>query len=229
MKLSVWDILTGLTLLGIVCLLGAFGVILVNPSVGFNPLKPAVLATVAPIVLPSATPTEIGLPPTWTPTVDPAQGEPAVGAPTLRPSRTPEPTPTRFVLPTFTPSTAPRATSVRTGLGTGGDCTIVYQYPPDDTTLTHGSAFDMRWTLKNTSSTSWRSDTIDIRFVSGDRMHNSSYDVQDMDFDVASGSAFDLVVPMIVPSTGDSYTSYWALMAGNTAVCRFFIAINGVD
>jgi len=228
MKISIWDILTGLTLLGILCLVGVFMLVAVNPGIGFNPLKPP--ATVVPLILPSPTATELGLPPTWTPVpraTQENQNQPAV-MPTLRPSRTPEPTATRVILPTFTPSNTVRVGVTGGGGGSGGQgggaCDIVYQNPADDTVLTAGSSFDMRWTIKNTSKTSWRSDSIDLRYMSGSRMHSGS-DVRDMPYDVSSGGAVDILVTMQAPNTSGTYTSNWALLAGNSAVCRFFVSI----
>lgn len=232
MKTSIWDILTGLTLLGILCLVGVFMLVAVNPGIGFNPLKPP--ATVSPLILPSATATEPGLPPTWTPVpraTDPNQPQPAA-LPTLRPSSTPEPTATRVILPTFTPSLTVRITTVSGGGGGGGsgggmgggNCDVVYQNPTDDTVYTAGTDFDMRWTLKNTSKESWRADSVDVSFVSGTDMHLGS-NTRDLPYDVSSGGAVDILVDMEAPDNKGSYTSNWALMKGSTSVCRFFVVI----
>ena len=229
MKISIWDILTGLTLLGVLCLLVGFGAILLNPSTPLNPFRAADPAVITPIVLPSPTATSVGLPPTWTPTALPnlPPGGQETAVPTLRPSRTPEPTATTVVLPTFTPS---RTVRVGAGGGSsggaigGGACDVIYQNPQDDTVLPAGSSFDMRWTLKNTSSSSWRSDSVDVRFTSGSRMHTGS-DLSDLPYEVGAGSAVDIVIPMRAPSSGGTYTSNWSLSAGNTSVCRFYVTI----
>lgn len=226
MKTSIWDILTGLTLLGVLCLVGVFLLVAVNPGIAINPFKPP--ATLAPLVLPSATATEPGLPPTWTPVPRATEPEqPPVEMPTLRPSSTPEPTATRVILPTFTPSTTARVSGGGTTSGGGqggGDCTIVYQNPPDDSVMTGGDDFDMRWTIKNTSSDSWRADSVDLRFMSGTDMHFGD-DVRDISYDVSSGGSIDILIDMEAPSTRGTYTSNWALMSGSKTACRFYVTI----
>jgi hypothetical protein len=226
MKLSIWDLLTGLTLLGILCLIAGFAAIALDPSVAFNPLQPP--ATVAPIILPSATATEPGLPPTWTP-VPSATSQVNNTLPTLRPSRTPEPTATRVILPTFTPSKTIRPTTPSGGGGGsgavgGGSCDIIYQYPADDTVMVAGTPFDMRWTIKNTGSDSWRADSIDVRYMSGAKMHSGN-DLRDLPYDVGAGGAVDILISMRAPTTKGIYTTNWALTAGNAAKCRFFVVI----
>lgn len=233
MKISIWDILTGLTLLGVLCLLVGFGAILLNPATPLNPFRGAQPDVVPTVALPTPTETSIGLPPTYTPS--PAPNQPPAGGqtnalPTLRPSRTPEPTATKVVLPTFTASTTLRV-GARGGSGGGsggglggGNCEVIYQNPPDDTVLPAGTTFDMRWTLKNTGSDSWRADSIDVKFVSGDRLHTGA-DLRDMPYDVSAGSAVDILIGMEAPSTKGTYTTNWALGAGSSSVCRFFVTI----
>jgi hypothetical protein len=220
MKISVWDILTGLTLLGVLCLVAFFGAILLNPSVSFNPLQPP--ATVPTISIPTATITPTGLPPTWTPIPSATTAGEVPGImPTLRPSRTPEPTATRVVLPTFTPSKTLRVSGSGQG---GGNCSVVYQNPTDDSVMTPSSTFSMRWTLKNNSSESWRADSVDLRFMSGQKMHSGA-DVRDMAYDVGAGGAIDILVDMMAPAEEGQYTSNWALLSGSSPVCRFYITI----
>jgi hypothetical protein len=235
MKNSIWDILTGITLLGILCLVGAFGAILMNPSVPFNPLGPP--EPIPTIVIPTATNTPLQMPATWTPSPMPQQvvlpeateqpqGEQNPGvAPTLRPSSTPLPTNTVVVLPTFTP-TKKGSTSGGGGGGSGvggGNCTVVYQSPADDTLVQPGSGFVQRWTLKNTGSQTWRKDSVDIRFVSGDRVHSGS-DVLDLPYDVSTGGMADILINMVAPSTAGTYTSNWALQEGGVSLCRFYVS-----
>ncbi|RPJ48384.1 MAG: hypothetical protein EHM21_07680 [Chloroflexi bacterium] len=224
MKTSIWDILTGIILLGILCLIGAFGMILLNPGIPLNPFPPTVVDSqnvVTPIVLPSATMTAPGLPPTWTPvpTKEDTLAAPSGGETTrLRASSTPVPTNTFVILPTFTPSKTSRA-----GV-TGGSCQIVYQDPQDGASKSKSTAFDTRWTIKNTSSKEWRADSTDVRFVSGDRMHSGN-DLRDMPYSVGAGGMLDLVIGMTAPATAGSYTANWALTEGNTSVCNFFVQI----
>jgi len=90
-KLSamIWNVLTILVLLSVLCVAGVFLALFINPNTPMNPFPPAVMPT--GIALPSATPTpRIMLPPTWT------------ASPTLVPSETPTPEPTLTPLPSET-------------------------------------------------------------------------------------------------------------------------------
>ena len=220
MKISIWDVLTGILLLGIVLLVGAFVAILLNPNVSFNPLPPQVTAgqqTIPTIVLPTATATSLALPPTWTPA---PQLEPTLArsAATLRPTSTPVPTFTPVILPTFTPS---RAAPAAHG---GGSCSVTAQTPPDNSFMIAGQSFDVQWTLKNQSPQVWRSDSIDIRWMGGDKL-GISQTVYDMPYDVSPGSMLIIPVKMIAPTQGGAYTSNWALVNGSVTICQFYLQI----
>jgi hypothetical protein len=99
--LQVWDILTILTLLVTVCLVGYFAFIFFNPYTPLNLLPPPP----TPFQFPTATITPLSLPPTWTasPTLEPTQTS------TLAPTFTPLASPTPFSLlpPTSTPTVTP--------------------------------------------------------------------------------------------------------------------------
>ncbi len=217
MKTSIWDILTGVILLGIICMVGSFVTILANPHTPINPLPPSVVDSrvVKPIVLPSATPTAPGLPPTWTPSPTVENTKAPVNANGLRPSSTPAPTNTVVVLPTFTPSTTPRI-----GVS-GGTCLVVNQTPADNSYQTKGSNFTVRWIIKNTSTDTWRSDSVDINYVSG--LRGSGNDVIDMPYDVAPGGMLDWSVNLTAPNTNGSYVSNWKIAAGTKSMCNFYI------
>jgi hypothetical protein len=85
----IWNILTGLALLGVLCVAGLFILIFTNPYSRYNPFPPPSLPVA--MALPTATPTLRSLlPPTWTPTA------------TLPPTATHTPTPTATLPPTAT-------------------------------------------------------------------------------------------------------------------------------
>lgn len=222
MKSSIWDILTGILLLGIIVLVGLFVAILINPNVPFNPLPPPASAhhnqqPIPTIVLPTATATPLALPPTWTPT---PQVEPTLirQAATLRPTSTLVPTFTPVILPTFTPT---RAAPAAHG---GGSCSVTAQEPPDNSYITAGQSFDVQWTLKNQSPQVWRSDSVDIRWVGGDKL-GVSQTAYDLPYDVSPGSMLVIPVKMVAPTQGGAYTSNWALVNGATTICQFYIQI----
>lgn len=115
MKDQIWNILTILALLGTAVVVLLVFVIYVNPSVGINPLPPDTMIAPDPVTVISLTATRQGLPPTWTPVVTDASGNP-VDEPTRRPSVTPIITSTKFKLGTFTitPTRTPTRTQTRT-------------------------------------------------------------------------------------------------------------------
>jgi hypothetical protein len=86
----IWNVLTVLILVSVVCLAGGFLMIFLNPYSGLNPFPPA--APLVGLEMPSITPTPRSvLPPTWTP------------GPTLEPTATFTPRPTATLPPTETP------------------------------------------------------------------------------------------------------------------------------
>jgi hypothetical protein len=50
-------------------------------------------------------------------------------------------------------------------------------------------------------------------------------DVRDMPYSVSTDAAVDILVDMIAPTAKGTYTANWALTAGNTSVCRFFVTL----
>jgi hypothetical protein len=86
----IWNVLTILVLLMVLCVAAVFLLIFINPNTGFNPFPPPTLPV--QLAWPTLTPTPRGfLPATWTP------------EPTLVPSQTPTPRPTATEVPTETP------------------------------------------------------------------------------------------------------------------------------
>ena len=100
-----WNILTGIVLLMMLCASGVFLTIFFNPQSSFNPFPPAPLP--AALKFPTITPTSlVKLRPTWTPT--PTEEPTATVTP--HPTATLPPTPTFFSLVSPTPE-PPTATS----------------------------------------------------------------------------------------------------------------------
>lgn len=238
MKTSIWDVLTGILLLGILCLIGAVGMVLLNPNTALNPLRPAAESVISTVMIPTSTTTSVVLPPTWTPTVEGGAGANPSGnlaaTATERPTLTPIPSLTPVRLPTFTPTKVVVPTAILGGGSTGttsggggaagGRCQVVTQNPADGTTFPKNQTFTTTWKLQNTSDDSWRADSVDLRFISGDRLHVGT-DVRDTSGDVTVNGTTTITVDMIAPSASGEYQSNWALSAGNTSICRFFVKI----
>lgn len=89
MKMSVWDILSVLVLIGAVIVAAVVGTIFMNPYSSVNPFPPPTL--VPTIDIPTSTPTPVRLPATWTPV--------PVLTETPRPTGTPFPTATLVSIP----------------------------------------------------------------------------------------------------------------------------------
>jgi hypothetical protein len=224
MKNSIWDILTGIVLLGILCLIAGFGAVVMNPGLlGLNQPRPNSPGELVPTIeIPTETETAVGLPPTWTPTPLQATLAPENGLPTLRPSSTPMATNTPVILPTFTPTK--KGSGGGGGGIAGGLCSVVYQNPADSTVMNPGQGFTTRWTLKNTSSSSWVSDSVDVRAAGGTHLHTGA-DVRDLPYTVGTEGMVDVLIDMVAPSTPGEYTANWSLSKGLTPVCKFFVTI----
>ncbi len=107
------DLLTIVMLAATACLIGVYGLLIINPHLPFNPFPPPTLVPLAPTLTPSLTPTDTPTPgvPTWTPTLTPS----ATLTPTPRPpTKTPTPTPTFKWPDTAIPSATPTETPIAT-------------------------------------------------------------------------------------------------------------------
>lgn len=223
MKPSILDILTGVILLGILCLVGYVGVLIANPFSSLNFLPPSVVESrgttlATQIILPSQTPTYPSLPDVWTPTPTLEDTKVPVNAEGLRFTSTPIPTNTLVRLPTFTPTRTPviRASS--------GSCSVTFQDPADNTVKDTNTSFTVSWALKNTGTIIWRADSVDIVFLNGARMHSGN-DVLDMPYDVSPNGLLSLTMNMNTPSTAGAYTTNWALKQGSQTLCGFYLAL----
>lgn len=218
MKMSVWDILTFLLVIGIIVVAGFAFLLFINPDFAFNPFPPEG-GGLSALFIPSSTPTPRRLPPTWTPTARPTEAN----TPTRRPTSTLLPTFTPFVLPTLTP--APKTvypTNERPSLV--GKCKVVNQTPADGSSVAPGAAFTTLWTLQNTSDRDWTTDSLDLRYRGGTPMHTSK-DLIDFPTNVRDGGTFDLTISMVAPKEPGYYLTYWALMEGSLARCTFYVEI----
>jgi hypothetical protein len=105
-KSTLWNILTGVALLGVVCVAGVCLLIFTNPFTSLNPFPPP--TGLPPLIVPTATQTF--LPPSWTPFNTPL---PTITE-TPRPTATQIPSPTVFSLSELTPSPFPTDTPTAT-------------------------------------------------------------------------------------------------------------------
>jgi hypothetical protein len=219
MKISIWDVLTTLVVIGIVITLGMVLLLFINPALPFNPFPPAG-GGLAGLFIPSATPTPRRLPPTWTPTARPTEAP----SPTRRPTSTPIPSITPFVLPSPTMA-AKTVYPTNERLPLEGKCKVVNQSPSDGTAFKPGDIFTTAWSIQNTSDTNWGTDGIDVRFRGGDAIHTSGKNVIDLPKTVIPGDIYDITIQMKAPDRPGYHITYWALMEGNTPRCTFYVEI----
>lgn len=223
MKPSIWDILTGVVAVAIVCLAGAFLLIFLNPSVGFNPFPPPTAVPQVVIQIPTATITTVlrVLPPTWTPTV------PSTRTPTqpvlLKPSSTLPPTATLYIAPTGTITPTPTKTP---GGPTSANlrCYVDDESPKDDAEFLANQEFDKRWLVRNNSGETWRADNYDIRYISGQSMQTGK-DIYDLPRDINNRETIEFIVRMRAPATPGTYKAVWGISSGSNSVCNFTVQI----
>lgn len=109
MKISFWDILTGILMFAGFGIVLVFANIFIDPYTILNPFPPPTLQPT--LRVPTATPTQRLLPAIWTVTPTGTQA-----TTTARPSGTAVPSRTSFVLPTRTSTNTPAPTATATGL-----------------------------------------------------------------------------------------------------------------
>jgi hypothetical protein len=78
--------------------------------------------------------------------------------------------------------------------------------------------FDAVWTIKNTSTKTWDGNSVDYKYVSGNKFHShdSRYDLRQT---VKPGETVKVIVDMVAPAAGGFYTINWALVNGSTTLC----------
>jgi hypothetical protein len=212
MKNTVLNLLTILALLAIMIFCVVFALIFINPQTPMNPLPPEDLPEI--LVLPTATATLRQLP-----TIDKPTEEVVFTMTqemTLRPSSTPLPTFTSFVLPTATITPSPTNTVTLTPEASPTSelyqCSVLYSFP-NGASFPSGGDFDGKWTLRNTGKEQW-SDLFDWVFISGDRFQVRS-DSVDLTQYINPGNETDFIVDMVAPKQPGTYSAKWALRTSN--------------
>lgn len=212
MKNTALNVFTILAIIITVIFCFVFAIIFINPQSSINPLPPQELPEV--LVLPTATATLRQLPTVELPTIEAAFT--STQAVDLRPSSTPLPTFTSFVLPTstitLTPTRTPTETPEASPTSELYQCQVLY-YFPNGASFPPGGDFDGKWTLRNTGKEQW-SDQFDWVFISGDRFQVSS-DSIDLTQYINPGNEVDFIVDMLAPRQPGSYSAKWALRTNN--------------
>jgi len=122
--------------------------------------------------------------------------------------------------------TAPLITlSVESASASSGyACTLVKQTPKDYTKMKTRQYFDMKWTVKNTGSSTWYANWVPFKYIWGAKMQTRG-DVLNLPGDIKRGKSARLVVDMEAPKTQGIYSTTWGLYSGRSAFCRVTLTI----
>lgn len=161
-----------------------------------------------------------------------ATATPLPPTPTIAPTATELPSPTPF--PTFTPlPPQPTATNTlipftptitNTSTPTDYNCNITFVSPAPNTSYDKNADFDAKWTLKNTGTQDWNASDIDVKYVSGEKMHKYN-DVYDLAKNVGDGESIDIIVDMKAPNSAGTFRATWGLFFGTRSICQMSVTI----
>jgi hypothetical protein len=225
MKDGIWNLLTVLVFAAVMVFILIFGFTFLNPNSALNPLAPPTLP--AQLVLPTFTATLKQLPQINTPTPLLSINIPSASSSTPRPSSTPLPTSTFFVLPsattTSTPTATPTETPTVTPTSTAFQCEIISSFPSPSQSFPPGGDFDGRWTLKNIGSEVWE-DNVDLVYRSGTRFQTHA-DAVDLPNAVSVNGSVEVVIDMLAPHDTGTYESTWSLRKDSNYFCELKIII----
>jgi hypothetical protein len=132
-------------------------------------------------------------------------------------TETPLPTATEVVptpiIPSATPFVVVPPTAVVSGGGGGSTvkpefaCDVIHQRPFDDEVFKPGAEFDVRWTILNTGTKSWR-DGLDLRYSYGPEMTDTAtIELPAMD----PGDQFEIILDAIAPTETGRQVMVWVL------------------
>ncbi len=107
------------------------------------------------------------------------------------------------------------ANPVATGQPAGNFCEVTITAPK---TAVHVSeSFDSVWTVKNISGNDWTTDSVDYKFISGEKMRENN--VYDFSQTIKTGESGKIIVDMIAPLKPGIYNTTWAIVSGNKTLC----------
>lgn len=154
--------------------------------------------------------------------------------PTEAPVSTNTLAPTNTEIPAATlPPTATRAVVLNTNTPAATQtpntltCTLSDVIPASGEDYKPGAPFDAAWTIKNTSSNTWPANEIDIRYLSGTKMHEGT-DNRDLSADVAADKTIRVVFDMVAPAGAGRHTETWVINRSGVNVCVLSASIDVV-
>jgi hypothetical protein len=105
-----------------------------------------------------------------------------------------------------------------------GGCVLEAISPPNVATYGVNNDMDIKWTIENTSGSTWTRDAVDYKFLGGTKMYKYN-DTYDLPVDVPSGNTIDIIVDTMTPSTPGFYTTTWGIVQESTVLCSMSITL----
>jgi hypothetical protein len=106
-------------------------------------------------------------------------------------------------------------------------CTFLSQTPLDWTKMKSRQSFDMVWTVQNSGTATWHTQTEKLIYVSGTKMQ-SLKDEYKLSKHVSPGEKIKLTVDMIAPKALGTYSTLWGIYTNKTRFCNVTITITVV-
>ena len=125
------------------------------------------------------------------------------------------------------PPAPPTVAATAVPPASGMSCALVSQTPADGTSYTIDTPFTTTWVLKNTGSSAWDQNNVDIAYVgayNNVQMHTGS-DLYDLTANVNTGATYNFSVSMIAPFNGGNYGEMWQVQQGSQVLCQFYVYI----
>lgn len=106
-------------------------------------------------------------------------------------------------------------------------CTLLRQTPLDWAKMRSRQSFDMAWTVQNSGNAVWHKSATKLVYVGGTKMQTKGDEVS-LGNDVGRGKKIKLIVDMNAPRAKGTYSTLWAMYAGNQRFCKLTLTITVV-
>ncbi len=124
------------------------------------------------------------------------------------------------------PSVQPTATPAPTSVpAITGACEVVSVSPVNYTRMGARADFDALWEVKNTSGKTWESNSVDYKYLGGDKFYKRG-SIYDLPTSVKSGDTIKIRVDMLAPTASGYYTTRWGLVSSSATLCNLYLTIS---
>ncbi len=120
-----------------------------------------------------------------------------------------------------TSTVAVQNTAVATVQSSGESCLVTVTAPRNPITV--NSSFDTIWTVQNKSGEDWSSDSVDYKFVSGTKLHQT--DIYDLAQTIKNGESGTITVNMLASGNPGVYSTTWVLVADTRTLCTLSMSV----